>query len=107
VSKGRWVDAYWINNATGAVIKLLESPVSSLPAEFQEGSVMPLDPASGQSCRWRELRQPVQIQYLTWEVGGTRLSLAAAGLSRAQAIQVAASMRPVLTANATTPTSSS
>ena len=93
--KGRWLDAYWINNETGAVIKLLEQPAASFSADADEGATIPLDPTSKRPCRWRELRRPVMIQYLTWEQRGTHLSLAAAGLSRDQALRIAASMAPV------------
>ena len=33
--RGRWLDAYWINNGTGAVIKLVEAPANG--AAFGEG----------------------------------------------------------------------
>src|SRR5207245_1326537 len=37
-AQGRWLDAYWIDNTTGAVIKLLEQPLSSVRREAEEGT---------------------------------------------------------------------
>jgi len=94
-AQGRWLDAYWIDNSTGMVIRLLEQPLSSVSRGSGEGTIIPLDDPSKPACRWRELRRPALIQYLTWDQGLTRLSLAAAGVSRAQALRIAASMTPV------------
>jgi outer membrane lipoprotein-sorting protein len=94
-AKGLWLDAYWINNSTGAVIKLLEQSTTSVRQEAEEETILPLDAASNQTCHWREVRRPVLIQYVSWTRGETRLSLAAAGLNRIQALRIAASMAPV------------
>lgn len=91
-SAGRWLDAYWIDNSTGMVIKLLEQPLASAGQDPEGGTIIPLDDPSKPACRWHELRRPAPIQYLSWDQGATRLSLAAAGLNRAQALRIAGSM---------------
>jgi outer membrane lipoprotein-sorting protein len=93
-ARGRWLDAYWMNNSTGSVIKLLEQP-ENFTAMQDEGQDVPLRAATRGTCRWRELRRPAPIQYLSWQQGQARLSLAAAGLSRGEALRMAASMKRV------------
>jgi outer membrane lipoprotein-sorting protein len=94
--RGRWLDAYWINNGTGAVIKLLEEPARPAPPlETGDGTTVSLDDPSGCLARWREVRQPFRIEYVTWDLHGTRLALAAAGIRRDEALRMAGSMAPV------------
>jgi outer membrane lipoprotein-sorting protein len=94
--RGHWLDAYWIDNGTGAVIKLLEeSTRTAPPLEMSDGTTVSLDDHSGCLVRWREVRQPFRIEYVTWDLRGTRLTLAAAGIPRDEALRMAASMAPV------------
>jgi hypothetical protein len=95
-ARGRWLDAYWIDNGTGAAIKLLEQPAgTALPLEMGDGTTVSLGDNSECQARWREVRQPVRIEYLTWDAHGTRLALAAAGIGQDEALRMAASMTPV------------
>jgi outer membrane lipoprotein-sorting protein len=95
-ARGRWLDAYWIDNSTGAVIKLYEQPARTAPPlEMSEGMAVSLGDGSEGQVRWREVRQPIRIEYVTWNVHGTRLALAAAGIGRDEALRMAASMAPV------------
>jgi len=95
--KGRWVDAYWVQDRTGAVIKLFEQPASTAPPlEAVDGAAIPRGDGAKRRARWREVRQPVRIQYVTWNSRGTRLALAAAGIDREEALRMAASAAPVI-----------
>jgi hypothetical protein len=90
------LDAYWIDNDTGAVIKLFEQPARTAPPfELSDGMAVSLGDGPECQVRWREVRQPVRIEYVTWNVHGTRLALAAAGVGRDEALRIAASMAPV------------
>jgi hypothetical protein len=88
-----WLDAYWLHPTTGAVIKLWEQQAGrERPLSDEDGEVV----RSGDNpARWREVRHPVLIQYVTWSQGGTLLRLAAAGVERDDALRIAASVVPV------------
>jgi outer membrane lipoprotein-sorting protein len=96
VKKGHWLDAHWVQNRTGAVIKLIEQPARmAFPLGVDAGRLISAGGHSSPRIRWREVLQPARIQYLAWDLGETRLSLAAAGVTRAEALRLAASIEPV------------
>ncbi len=91
-----WLDAYWVNNQTGAVIKLLQQPSDRVPPlAVEDGEAARLRDGPAMWCRWREIHQPRSIQYVTWIQDGMRLGLAAAGVDRDEALRIAASVAAV------------
>jgi outer membrane lipoprotein-sorting protein len=91
-----WLDCYWLHEQKGALIKLLEQPARlAPPPSTEDGEPVPLGSASDGQARCRELRDPIPIQYVTWTQDGTRLSLAAAGVDREEALRIAASVAPI------------
>jgi outer membrane lipoprotein-sorting protein len=92
-ARGRgWLDAYWLHPRTGAVIKLLEE--DGTQARVEEGEPLSLPGYPRRPARWHEVRRPKPIQYFSWKQEGVRLTLAAAGIDRAEALRVAASFTP-------------
>jgi outer membrane lipoprotein-sorting protein len=95
-----WLDAHWLNERTGMVIKLWEQREGHDlgPAEG-DGIPVRID-ADGVWGRWREFRRPAPLQYLTWTRDGLLFRLAAAGIDRDEALRLAASLSPVPTPDA-------
>ena len=56
---GGWLDAYWLNEGNGAVIKLLEQPAASVaPLSGGDGEPVRVEGIQGDYGRWREARHP-------------------------------------------------
>jgi outer membrane lipoprotein-sorting protein len=91
-----WLDAYWLNSRTGAVIQLLQQDGAQAVAD--EGETVRLPDDSTRRAVWREVRRPVPIQYVAWKQSGVRVSLAAAGVDRDEALRIAASFAPAVQA---------
>jgi hypothetical protein len=90
-ARDRWLDAYWVQPRTGAVIQLVERQTVDAD-RFALGRPIKSDVGD---VTWYEVRRPRPIQYLQWRVGSTHLSLSAAGIDRAEALRIAASLRAV------------
>jgi outer membrane lipoprotein-sorting protein len=84
-----WLDAYWLHHETGAVIKLLEQ--DGRQSAVDDGEIVRLANDSSTPAVIREVTRPVPIQYVSWKQSGVRLSLAAAGVDRDEAMRIAAS----------------
>src|SRR5207247_1830615 len=84
-----------LNEKTGGVIKLWEQR-GGRDAGPSEGDGLPVRIEDGGAwARWREVRRPAPLQYLTWMQDGVILRLAAAGIERDEALRIAASLSPV------------
>jgi outer membrane lipoprotein-sorting protein len=90
-----WLDAHWLDEKTGMVIRLWEQREGRADGPSEEDGVLARIGDTGKWARWREVRRPAPLQYLTWTQNGVLLRLAAAGIERDEALRLAASMSPV------------
>src|SRR5207249_1874518 len=88
-ARDRWLDAYWLHTGTGAVIQLVEREAGQPASPDDEGAGESSSAVDASDERWHEARRPIPIQYVTWTRDETRLSLAAAGIEREQALRIA------------------
>ncbi|MBI3909538.1 MAG: zf-HC2 domain-containing protein [Armatimonadetes bacterium] len=97
---GHSLTAYWIHDQPGGasrVIKLVLQRASDPdPLEVERGEQVQL--GDKQHRLWGRMAsgdQPFPYHYVSWRDGGTLASLFAADLSRAEALRIARSVRPI------------
>jgi outer membrane lipoprotein-sorting protein len=94
---GRWLDAYWVNNGSGDVLKLLEQAAAEAdPVETRAGTTVTLATASGdQSGRLVTSEVPYLHHHLSWRQDGVAMLLSTAELPVSETVRIAGSMEAV------------
>jgi outer membrane lipoprotein-sorting protein len=95
-SKGRWLDAYWIDGESGRVVKLVQQVAGAPnPAEVAGGWVLPPERSGlGHEIILATGRTPYRYDHLAWRQDGVLVLLATADLPRHEAMRIARSLTP-------------
>jgi outer membrane lipoprotein-sorting protein len=95
-SRGRWLDAYWIDAANGRVIKLVQQTAGAPdPPEVAGGrSVPPRRSGLGHEVMLASGKIPYAYDHLAWRQNGVLVLLATADLPREEAMRIARSLAP-------------
>lgn len=91
---GRWVDAYWVNNGSGSVVKLVEQAATEPdPVETLGGAAISVTTSSGeQSGRLLSSDVPYPHHQLSWRQDGVSLLLSTADMPASETVRIAESM---------------
>jgi outer membrane lipoprotein-sorting protein len=95
-SRGRWLDAYWIDAVDGRVIKLVQQvAVAPDPPEVAGGRSVPaVRSGLGHEVILASGKTPYVYDHLAWRQNGVLVLLATADLPREEALRVARSLAP-------------
>jgi outer membrane lipoprotein-sorting protein len=95
-SRGRWLDAYWIDGDDGRVIKLVQQVASAPdPPEVAGGRSLPPGRLGlGHEVVLASGRTPYRYDHIAWRQDGVLVLLATADLPRVEALRIARSLAP-------------
>jgi hypothetical protein len=96
-ARDRWLDAYWVNNDSGSIVKLVEQAASSGPPTETAGGSRVAIPTSEGDCAGRLVVSdvPYPHHYLSWERDGVVALLSTSELPLAETVRIAGSAEPV------------
>jgi outer membrane lipoprotein-sorting protein len=96
-STGRWLDAYWVNNTSGSIMKLVEQAATEPdPVETRAGNTITMTTPGGErSGRIVSSEVPYLHHQLSWRQDGVSLLLSTAEMPARETVRIAGSMETV------------